>query len=103
MRTFDSLKREAQRSTAARGHRMRWTRYQGGVGVFAFDQMIGECRTCGKTAVLTPKPQPNEAEIAGEAVAVACTAHGMTRSEQSAMLARWGVKNPNYKEAPCQP
>jgi len=63
-RSIKSLRRQAARSAAYRGHSMRWE--------METDYAIGTCRHCGKCVVCLTKPAPNEIDIGGEAVALGC-------------------------------
>jgi hypothetical protein len=36
-------------------------------------RQMGRCGCCGKTVYINTKPQPNDIEIGGEAVALNCT------------------------------
>ncbi len=66
-RAFRTLRREAQRTTTARGHRMQWA------PTLVPTIVIGTCHWCHMQVALNRTPQPNEIEIGGEAVALNCT------------------------------
>lgn len=69
-KSLPTLKREAQRSTNHRGHRMAWTLYlEEPRGPFLYAQ----CRHCGAYVQVLDKPRPNEIEVGGTAVALDCT------------------------------
>jgi hypothetical protein len=62
---LSTLKKQAQWSTAYRGHRMQWL--QG-----SNQTMVGVCRHCGMQVQLLTRPSPNEIAVGGEAVALSC-------------------------------
>ena len=72
MKHIHTLRHEAVRATAWRGHRMQWsiwtypgrTPYQHGIGV---------CQQCGREVSITERPAPNDIEMGGPAVATSCT------------------------------
>lgn len=64
MATIKSLRGLANRSTSHRGHRMSWQ-----------DDLwdsLGTCIRCGMEVQLLLKPQANEIDIGGPAVALNC-------------------------------
>jgi hypothetical protein len=65
MKSLSALKREAQRATAWRGHRMRWFEANGYATAF--------CIHCGMEVQCRERPAPNDIDIGGEAVALTCT------------------------------
>lgn len=67
MATLRTLKREALEAARSHGHRMdRFTPTD-------WENMVySECHKCGKGVLVTDKPQPNQAEIMGRAVALGC-------------------------------
>lgn len=68
-KTLKSLKREAQKTTAARGHQMKWGEpYSRG----RTQGQIAECRVCNAWVQIQTLPYPNEIDIGGPAVAVSC-------------------------------
>lgn len=73
MKSLNTLKREAQRSTAFRGHTMRWGEPFGRAD--GPKSMIGRCQHCKAEVLLAQKPAPNGIEIGGNAVATNCEVH----------------------------
>lgn len=69
IRSYASLKRSAARSTAWRGHRMRWSIHHGEHRSI----VVGVCIRCEMPVSCDTKPQPNGIDIGGEAVALNCT------------------------------
>lgn len=63
------LKREAKEACEWRDHDMKRFRE----GSFWKNQYFSECRNCGMTVSVRPRPAPNQIEISGQAVAVNCT------------------------------
>lgn len=69
-RALSTLKKEAQRYTSLRGHRMKWGNpYCRASGP---RMQIGKCRDCGMEVQLNEAPAPNGIDIGGEAVALNC-------------------------------
>ncbi len=66
MRKLEQIRVEAIRSCIGRGHIMR--RF-----VSMNDhQKLSSCVNCHKSVYINSKPQPNEIDICGEAVALGC-------------------------------
>jgi hypothetical protein len=66
---ISTLKKCAQRSTSFRGHKMIWNpkfNHNAGLG------QIGVCRNCQAEVLLLERPQANQIDIGGEAVAIDC-------------------------------
>jgi hypothetical protein len=70
-RSLTALRRDAARSTAWRGHRMKWT-YPLRWGLSGRELAVGVCRRCGMEVCCDPKPEANGIDIGGEAVALNC-------------------------------
>ena len=69
-RNINSLKKAAQKSTAWRGHRMRWFAITPhGEGRYI---TTATCIRCDATVHLNTRPMANEIDIGGEAVALNC-------------------------------
>lgn len=67
---LSTLRRLAQATTRARGHRMRWgTPYGRAAGP---KSQNGQCRDCGAYAWLMERVEPNQIGVSGLAVAVGC-------------------------------
>lgn len=67
---LSTLRRQAQESTAARGHKMRW-----GQAVYgANSTQYAICSVCQRQVTIQTRPAPNSIAIGGEAVAVNCNA-----------------------------
>jgi len=69
------LKVLARQAATAHGHTM--TRFQqvrdrSGMGYYYYDLHSSHCSQCGQSADVIQEPRPNEAQIAGEAVALHC-------------------------------
>ena len=80
-KSIDTLRKEAQSSTTAKGHRMQWgpirpkTERFGRNGQVIYSKekrQIGVCGDCGKEVTLYTHPAPNGIGIGGEAVALGC-------------------------------
>jgi hypothetical protein len=71
MTNIHTLKKQAQKATAWRGHRMRW------IPAISHGErrelQTGVCTRCDATVHLNTRPLPNEIDIGGEAVALNCT------------------------------
>lgn len=68
---LSTLKRMAQQTTKARGHRMSWGQVFGrAAGPYSQN---GECRDCGAHVWLSEVSSPNGIGVSGLAVAVNCT------------------------------
>jgi hypothetical protein len=71
MKNIHTLKKQAQRASAWRGHRMHW------IPAISHGEQrelqTGVCRYCDATVHLNTRPLPNEIDIGGEAVALNCT------------------------------
>ncbi len=65
-----TLRKQAQQSTKARGHAMRW-RDAFGIAGGRMSQ-FGECRKGSREVLLHEYCAPNEISIGGEAVALNC-------------------------------
>lgn len=59
------LQQEALKSTRFRGHKIHWD-------WFTSTCMLGHCKNCGKEVMVNTRPEPNEIDIGGEAVALNC-------------------------------
>jgi len=70
MTRLERLKREARQAAAFRGHDLGPFRAVGS------GRWAATCRTCGATAVVIPRPLPNEVEVFGAAVGGNCPAGG---------------------------
>ena len=68
---LSTLKKQAQKATAARGHKMCWNppfqTPSGGQGQSA------ECVRCNRWVTLRTQPEPNDIEVGGSAVALNCS------------------------------
>lgn len=78
-RSLETLRREAAASCKWRGHSMRWGKpfeYHSGriaENVYVHGQaQDGVCRKCGLDVRVMTRPDPNECEISGGAVAQGC-------------------------------
>lgn len=71
MTNIHTLKKQAQKATARRGHRMRW------IPAISHGErrelQTGACIRCDATVHLNTRPLPNEIDICGEAVALNCS------------------------------
>jgi hypothetical protein len=67
MTKLSTLRKQARESTAWRGHRMKWTK-----PLLNDTVQAGKCRICGKEVMLLTKPQANDIDIGGEALALSC-------------------------------
>ena len=67
---LSTLKKQAQKSTAFRGHRMRWG--QEFVGTNGSKSQIGICKCCGRMVLLLERVLPNQIDIGGSALAENC-------------------------------
>jgi hypothetical protein len=67
---LSTLIKSAQRSTASRGHRMKWGSVYGRAD--GPKSRNAECRKCGAFVTVHESPAPNQIDIGGEAVAVNC-------------------------------
>ena len=70
MTKLERLRKEALAACEYQGHKMKRFQkiYNGIAGITAFSN----CKICDKQAVIIEKPQPNEIDVGGEAVAVGC-------------------------------
>jgi hypothetical protein len=68
---LSTLRKSAQGTTKARGHRMRWGNPYGNATALVFSQN-GQCSKCGMEVTLHERPAPNQIDIGGEAVALTC-------------------------------
>lgn len=68
-RGLAGLKRSAAAACKWRGHSMRWSSPAHGDGKYT---QGGECRKCGAYVLVNTRPQPNEINIGGDAVALNC-------------------------------
>jgi hypothetical protein len=66
MTKLDRLKKEAKEACVSRGHVMY--RFQN----LTPDNAISTCKNCGDEVQVLSRPQANEIDIAGEAVAINC-------------------------------
>jgi len=84
----ERLRREGKALASIRGHRL---------GRFIHDDRgaIAECRHCGLTLTVLPRPRPNEAELMGGALAVDCRAGDRMRR------ARLTVAGPVHLVSQC--
>lgn len=71
-----TLRTQATLSASNRGHALLWRRPHHGE---ARSYQIGYCAKCGKEVCVNTKPQPNEIDIGGEAVALNCTSKPVER------------------------
>lgn len=67
---LSTLRKQAQQSTRARGHRMTWGQPYGPAG--GPKSQHGCCRHCRAYAWLAERPAPNGIGVSGLAVAVNC-------------------------------
>lgn len=67
---LSTLKKQAQRVTKARGHRMKWGEVYGRAN--GPKGQNGECKKCGSHCWILEAPAPNGISISGLAVAVNC-------------------------------
>ena len=70
MTKLERLRKEALAACEYRGHKMKRFQkiYNGIVNTAAFSN----CKICDKQVVVIKKPQPNEIDVGGEAVALGC-------------------------------
>lgn len=68
---ISTLRTKAQRTTKARGHRMKWGQPFGNATTQHFGQH-GRCRDCYAEVWLDDHPAPNSCGISGPAVSVNC-------------------------------
>jgi len=72
MKKLERLRLEALESCRFRRHNMgRFRRYNDTI-------RYSHCQQCGAQVVINSRPQPNEIDIGGEAVAVYCTGIPLT-------------------------
>ncbi len=67
---LSTLKKQAQKTTASRGHKMKWGQVFGRGGYRGLGQ-TGTCQ-CGCYVQILEKPYPNEINIGGSALARNC-------------------------------
>jgi superfamily II helicase len=73
MPTLQTLKRQARKSAAFRGHDLTPFRFTGhGLTALRDAVVVAHCRRCGSEVQVEVIPAPNSINIAGEAVAVTC-------------------------------
>jgi hypothetical protein len=66
---LSDLRSRAMSSASFRGHSLRWRTAHHGE---ARSYQIGYCCRCGKEVCINTKPQANEIDIGGDAVALNC-------------------------------
>ena len=67
---LSTLKKQAQKSSKARNHKMFWSKpYFNESG----ENCEGTCSKCNAWVQIHTKPQPNQINVGGNAVAVNCT------------------------------
>jgi hypothetical protein len=72
MKHIYTLRREAARMAAWRGHLMQWSIWTY-PGHTPYLQGIGVCQQCGREVTITERPALNDVEMGGPAVATNCT------------------------------
>ena len=73
MASLSTLKKQAQQSTAWRGHSMKWHAPHHGEHR---SYQTAECVRCGMDVCVNTRPMPNEIDIGGNAVALDCSPTG---------------------------
>ena len=72
MTKLKRLQKEALKSCIFRGHKMkRFEQCRPYVGI-RVGTSYAECKVCGKSVLCNARPEPNQIEIGGEAVASNC-------------------------------
>lgn len=64
-----TLQRQASACTTRRGHRLRWGKI---FQRFGGEGQTGECIRCERWVQILTKPQPNEIDVGGPALAINC-------------------------------
>lgn len=76
MRRIERLRQEAIASAGYRGHKMaRCTIFYDGYGGI---RATSVCKRCGMGLVVITKPNPNDIDISGEAIALNCSGQNVT-------------------------
>lgn len=72
MRKLDALKARARKAARAGGHKLGNFTNQHGADLKRPVKSTAACKQCGASVTVSPRPLPNEANIAGRAVAADC-------------------------------